>query len=373
MRWIMVIIALAFLLSTFLMYDSGSRRGGSGSSGEMADYAVADVNGRRLMRSALEQRVRQHLEELGNTELTSADWPYIYQAALDQYVMEQQLAQEVKDSGIKISDAEAEQAMKDYADQYFPTREAFYQTLERSGIKVADYKKNVAQQLASQQLVISSIGTVAVSEDEVAEFYENMKDLFFRQPSGFKISLANFSSKEEAEKLKGRLDEGMAWSMATSGDMVVSSDVVSITTEPVFVPDSTFEDYLAPMKSLDIGVASPVFELSSEDFAVGVKDEKVEEQVSALDEVSADIRGLLLRQKESSALNNFNQELLGRAKIVIHDPSLFPSKSQEVLPVTESRPEDSGDTVPAQTESSVASPDAETEIVDIDAEVVSGE
>jgi hypothetical protein len=345
MRWIMIVIVIAFLVSTFLMYESGSRRGGVSSSGQMEDYAVADVNGRRLMRSALEQRVRQYVEEQGTRELESTDLPFIYQSALNQYAMEQQMAQEVQDSGIVISDADAEQAMKNYADQAFPTREAFYQFLDRSGRKVEDYKKDIARQMASQRLIEESIGIVTVSEDEAVEFYDSTKNLFFRQPSGFNISLATFASEDEAVKVRNSLLEGDLWESATSGDVVDAAKVIDITTAPVFVPESAFNDYLEPMKSLKLGAVSPVFEISSDDFAVGVKNEAVEEKISPYDEVSADIRVLLQQQKERTALTNFSQGLLGRARIVIHDPDLFPSQTEEVLPVTDTLSEISTDVV----------------------------
>ena len=130
MRWIMLAIVVAFLLSTFLMYEGrGTRRGPRQSSnGAMEDYEVAQVNGRPLMRSELEQRLRNYLENYGQHGMASVDMPALYKSLLDQYAFELQLAQEVRDRGIQVTDAEAEQAMKDYADQAFPTREAFYQS-----------------------------------------------------------------------------------------------------------------------------------------------------------------------------------------------------------------------------------------------------
>lgn len=334
MRWIMVIIVLAFLMSTFLMYDSGPR-GGDGSSGQAADYAVADVNDRRVMRSTLDQRVRQYIETQG-VEFASTDLPFIYQSALNQYAIEQQMAREVQDRGIVISDADAEQAMKNYADQAFPTREAFYQFLARSGLKTGDYKKNIAQQMAYQQLIQESIGVVTVSEDEAVGFYDTMKDIFFKQPAGFNVSLAHFASEDEAEKTRKRLLEGVSWEASTSKDV---ANATNVTAAPVFIPESIFDGYLAPMKSLDLGAVSPVFEIASNDFTVGVKNEVVEEKISPYDDVSADIRALLQQQKERTAITNFSQALLSRARVVIHDPSLFPPEATEVLPVTVSSPD----------------------------------
>ncbi|GHS92946.1 hypothetical protein AGMMS50276_02040 [Synergistales bacterium] len=335
MRWVMLIIVLAFLLSTFLMYDSGSsRRGSRNADGQLEDYVVAEINGTRLMRSVLERSVAQYVEQAGLRSLTSVDMPGIYQATLSQYALEQQMAREVRDSGITVSDAEAEQAMKDYADQMFPTREAFYQSLEQSGIKRDEYRKNIAQQMATQRWVESNIGEIAVSEDEAVAFYDSMKS-FFRRPAGFMVNIATFASKDEAVKARAALLDGELWLDAVSGDAVDKAKVKDVTGEPIFIADSAFDSYLTPMSSDKVGAVSQIFEIMSDDFSVGVKTERVEETVSSYDEVSADMRSILQQQKGRDAVNALSQGLLSRAKIVILDDSLFPPQEQEVLPVTE--------------------------------------
>lgn len=346
MRWIMIVITVAFLLSSFLAYDSGSRGGGG-----QADYAVAEINGKKLMLSALNRRVGAYLEEMGNRELTSLDWPQIYQSTLRQYAMEQQMAQEVRDSGISVTDEEVKQEVNDYADRAFPTREAFYETLERSGMKLADYQRDVAQQMAGQRLIQATIGAVTVSEDEAVQFYDSTKELFFRQPAGFKVSMANFSGKEPAEKLRKLLEDGKSWEAVTSEDRPASSDMLAATTEPRFIPESAFQERFAPMKDLKIGEVSAVFELVSDDWVVAIKNEAVEAKTTPYAEVSADIRMLLQQQKERESMERFSQALLERAQIKILDASLFPSQRPEVLPVTENV---SGD---APTEQSALKPE----------------
>ncbi|MDR2522673.1 MAG: SurA N-terminal domain-containing protein [Synergistaceae bacterium] len=325
-KWILWVIVVAFLASTFFMYETG-RGGGSGG---LEDYAAAEVNGRPLMRSALDQRVRLLLAESGGRDMASIDLylPYLYQTALNQYAMERQMEQEVRDSGITVSDAEADQVMKEYADQAFPTREAFYQYLERRGEKLEDYRRNIARQMASERLLQQSVGPVNVGGDEAREFYENMKAFAFRQPAGFNVNLARFSSEAGAERFRGLLLGGVEWADAASGD-VVSADRVTAS----YFPESVFDGALSPLKSLDLGVVSPVFEPSSGDFTVGIKREAVEEKFTPYDEVSADVSAWLIQQKKREVINEFTQGLLTRAKIVIHDKTLFPSESPELLPV----------------------------------------
>ena len=223
-----------------------------------------------------------------------------------------------------MTDAEAEQAMKEYADQAFPTREAFYQSLERSGIKVEDYKKGIARQMANERLMHAAVGEVVVSEDEAVHFYDTMKELFYRQPEGFKVHLARFTASGDAEALRERLMGGESWEAAVSDDAMASRDVISVTDKAIFLSGGAFDSgALAPMKSLDVGQVSPVLELASGDFAVGLKSEKVEERITPYDEVSADVRVLLKQQKERQNLEAFERSLRDKAKVEIYDEALF--------------------------------------------------
>ena len=332
MKWIMIIIVVTFLLSTFLMYEGRSgRRGPSRSAdGTMTDYEVAAVGGRPLMRSELENRLRAYLENSGLRNAASLDMPAVYQAVLDQYVLEQQLENEVRKADIAISDADAEQAMKAYADSAFPTREAFYAALERQGISSAEYKKNLARQLAVQQLLHVAVGDVTVSEDEAVKFYDSIKDQLFRTPAGVNLQVARFGASADAEALRASLQAGTDWAQATSGDALASMDVLSVTREPLFLPESAFTGALAELASLDVGAVSPVFSATSGDFSVAVKTELVSESIRPYEDVSSDVRAFLRSQEERRKLNDYEAALMAKAEVVIYDASLFPASADAV-------------------------------------------
>ncbi|MCR5347462.1 MAG: SurA N-terminal domain-containing protein [Fretibacterium sp.] len=336
MKWIMIVIVVAFLLSTFLMYEGRSSRGPRrNADGTMADYEVASINGRILMRSELERLLRGTLERMNQRSLVSVDVPALYQSILDQYVLEVQTEREVSDRGIEVSDAEAELAMKEYADTYFPTREAFYQALQMSGIKVEDYKKDVARQMAVQQLYRMELGEVVASEDQALNFYDVMKNIFYRTPEGFMVHFADFKSSADAEALHSRLAalEGPVtsadWMLAISDDRLSSRDIANVTKEPMFLPVSAFRGAFSPMASLDVGQVSPVFSMSSDDFALGLKTEHRQESVRSYDEVSGDIRVMLREQELQQRTTDFQRRLRENAEVEIYDTSLFPKPVSE--------------------------------------------
>ena len=361
MKWVMAIIVVAFLLSTFLMYEGrGTRRTpGRNPDGSMTDYEVAQINGRSLMRSELENRLRNYLSTYSTRSAESLDMPAIYQAVLDQAVLESQMAKEVEALGINISDAEADRAMKNYADQYYPTRETFYQALANSGIKVDDYKRSLARQMANDQLLRMAIGIVLISEDKAVEFYDTMKNLLYTTPEGYNLHMADFKTESDAEFMRAKLEAGEAWADIVSNDELASHDVVNITRKPVFLPATAFSTgTLSVLASIDVGKVSPVFAVSSEDFAVAVKTEHVDASVRPYSEVSGDIKNLLTGQEERKKLEDYQKYLLGRAQLVINDQELFarPAVSEDKAPAVE-------EVIPelAETEPVSAEPKAEEE------------
>ena len=326
MKWVMAIIVVAFLLSTFFMYEGRStRRPSVNADGTMSDYEVAKINGRSLMRSELETRTRNYLSTLSTRNLASLDMAAIYQTVLNQAVLESQLVKEIDDQGIKVSDADAEQAMKVYADTYYPTRETFYQALANSGIKVEDYKRNLARQIAVDQLMTNAIGEIDISEDQALEFYDSMKNLFYTQPEGFMVHMADFKTSADAEAFRAKLVAGESWDVIASEDK--GDELVNITKAPVFLPSSALRlGTLSVLASLDISEPSEVFSVSSSDFAVGLKASHVDQSTRPYGEVSGDIKALLTQEEQRKRLADYEESLRTKAQVVINDEELFTSK-----------------------------------------------
>ena len=333
MKWIMALIVIAFLLSTFFMYEGRTTRRtpGRNADGSMSDYEVANINGRSLMRSELEQRLRNYLSNYGSRSAESLDMPAIYKAVLDEAVLESQLTKELDESGIRVSDAEAEQAMKDYADRYYATRETFYQALANSGIKVDDYKRQLARQIATEQLFRNAIGEVVISEDQATQFYDTMKTLIYSRPEGFMVHMSDFNNNEAAEDFRAKLLAGESWDVIVSSDVLASKDLINITRAPVFLPVSAMQSgTLSVMASVDVGQPSEVFSVSSSDFAVGLKTSHVDASVSPYEEVSADIKNMLTNQEQRKRLSDYEASLRNKAQLVINDQELFTSPAVSV-------------------------------------------
>lgn len=322
-KWIMAAIVVVFVLSIFLMYGPGGGRG-TGSK----DYAVAEVDGNRIMRSQIESGLAEMAEQAQNTEITSEDLPLLRQNVLDSIIIEAALKKEAKEKNIKVTDEEVQKIITQIESQ-FPTKEAFMQYMEQSGINEKKMKEDVADRLAQQKVLESVAGNVVVSDDEVLKFYESTKDLFFRRPAGYNVNFASFGTKEQAQKAREQLVAGTQWDKVLEG---LSSDVRNSTPyeKPTFVAEKDLTGEMKVLLNLPVGKPSPVLSVTSEDILLVMKRSKSPERILALSEVKGEIQKMLQAQRERELQQKFFQELKSNTSVKILDPSIFPApKSPE--------------------------------------------
>jgi len=322
-KWIMAAIVVVFVLSIFLMYGPGGGRG-TGSK----DYAVAEVDGNRIMRSQIESGLAEMAEQAQNTQITSEDLPFLRQNVLDSIIIETALKKEAKEKNIKVTDEEVQKIITQIESQ-FPTKEAFMQYMEQSGINEKKMKQDVTDRLAQQKVLESVAGDVVVSDDEVLKFYESTKDLFFRRPAGYNVNFASFGTKEQAQKAREQLVAGAQWDKVLEG---LSSDVRNSTPygKPTFVAEKDLTGEMKVLLNLPVGKPSPVLSVTSEDILLVMKRSKSPERVLALSEVKDEIQKMLKAQRERELQQKFFQELKAKTPVKVLDASIFPApKSPE--------------------------------------------
>ena len=336
MRGIMIVIVIAFLASSFLMYDLGRSRSGEAPSvspdGRLQDYVVASVNGHELRRSDLEVMVRNYIQQSNIRELTPEDIPHLYQATLDNAIFQMELDREVNTRNIDISEEEITSQVNIMAD-HFPTREAFFQSVERSGVRMEDLRRDIRRRLAMEKTVESYMAEhVVVSDDAVYDFYDALKGLFYTAPRGFTFDFVVLSYDRAAEDLQAKLSEDSARWHEIISEFPLSSDIIRQSTEPSFFSEAglSADVVMSYMIDIDIEEVGPVTEVGANEFMIVIKREDLEETVRPFDEVSMDIREMLEGQQQRVAFERFRNELIARAVVEIFDHSLFPA------PVTDS-------------------------------------
>ncbi len=322
-RWIMIAVAVLFVLSIFGMYGFQGSSRGRPQEGEGGDYVVAEIDGRSVMRSALDQSVRNYVDRMNVRDITPDDIPRLYEATLESLVITHRLAVEAERSGLKATEDEINEAVREVSEQ-FPTKEAFMQFLDQSGIRMAEFRENLSTQIVQRKLVDRVSAGIAATDEDALEFYDKTKDLFFHSPAGYTMDYARLKNEDAAVKIVEAVGQGAEWNSVW--ESVASADIIERTPEtgPVFVVGSAFQEELAPFVELEIGRIGGPVAVASDDFFIGIKREKVEESTVPFEAVSGDVKALLTEEKKREAQAAFFKDLREKASVVILDADLFP-------------------------------------------------
>ena len=319
---IMIAVIVLFVVSIFAGYGLYSRSGQGGDG--QRDYAVAEVDGKDVMRSDIEKGTMQLAEQLGSErEITSADIPFMRKAILDSTAIEAELEKEIKNRKIEVTQDEIEENYTSIMDSY-PTREEFKAFLERSGITEAQVKSDIKKQISQRKVLDALSAEIDVPAEDARKFYDSAKTFLYKQPAGFKVNIATFRSNEAAKLAQKSIEGGEGW------DKVMEQHKADIMTstpydKPVLITEQMMVDSLAALKDLPLNKVSPVMPVTSSDSYVAVKRSKEAEKQLSYNEVSADLVAMIRSQKAQEKQQEFYEELLSRAKIKILDPEIFPA------------------------------------------------
>ena len=200
----------------------------------------------------------------------------------------------------------------------------FYQVLANNGIKMEDYRRLQARQMATNRVVREAIGEVVISEDEAVQFYNIMKTRRYGRPEGFNLHVANFRTSDDAAFFRSKLLAGEKWTDIVSSDALASCDIVNISSNPIFLPATSFMfGRLSEVESLDVGLPSEIMVMASDDYAIVLKDEHFDAETKPYDEVSDDVRTTLIQQEENRRITDYQNRLISKAQVVINDTELF--------------------------------------------------
>ena len=319
---IMIAVIVLFVVSIFAGYGLYARSG-KGSDGQR-DYAVAEINGKDVMRSDIEKGTMQLAEQLGSEkEVKSADIPLMRKAILDSTAIEAELEKEIKSRNIEVTEDEIDEAYTNIMDSY-PTREEFKAFMERSEITEVQVKSDIKKQISQKKVMDALAAEINVPDDEARKFYDSAKTFLYKQPAGFKVNIATFKSNEAAKLAQKSIEGGEGW------DKVMDQHKADIMTstpydKPVLITVQMMVDSLAALKDLPLNKVSPVMPVTSSDSYVAIKRSKEAEKQLSYNEVSADVVAMIKNQKAQEKQQEFYEELLSRAKIKILDPEIFPA------------------------------------------------
>jgi hypothetical protein len=319
-RAIMIVVVVVFVLSIFTMYLTGSSR--SSRKSPEGDVPVASVGGQKIMASQIMAGVQDFAEQSGQTDFSPESIVEMRKNVLNSIAMQHMLQKEASRLKIKAPEDEIDMAIKRIENQ-FPTKEAFQQYMESRDIRMKDLREQIGMQLAQRMVLDAGAGDVEVGEEEAREFYDQTKELFFRQPEGFNVMFARFMSLEVAEKARQELLDGSSWDDVVKKYEDVTIDF-TVSSEPAFVTAKEFsEGSLKALNATPQGKVSEPLELSKTDVVVLVKEKKLAERIVPYEEASADVRSMISEQKKQVKQNEYLETLLAGADIRMLDQEFF--------------------------------------------------
>jgi hypothetical protein len=323
-KWIMTTVILLFVLSCFGGYGLYVRgnKNHQANNGQMQDYPVAEVNGRNVMRSEIENGLSSMAQQYGKN-VQSTDLPILRQMVLDNLIIQSEVEKDIKDKDIDVTKDEINAQYEKIMDSY-PTREEFKDYLQRSGITEKQVKDDIKKQLQQQKLFDSIAAGVSVDDKEAHAFYDSAKSIIFKRPAGVNVNMAMFSNAQAAGLAQKAIASGAKW------DGIIEEQKASVITatsfdKPELVTDKMMVGPLAKLKNYPLNKITPVITLSSSDAMIAIKRSKEAARVMTYDEVSSDVVNTLKNQKLQQKQRDYLTELKKKADVKVLDPTVFPA------------------------------------------------
>jgi predicted nucleic acid-binding protein len=318
-KGIMISVVILFIISIFAGYGMYTRSGGGKRTKD--DYVVAEINGNKVMRSQLERGVADLAERSGMKNVTEADVVRLRRQFIDTLAIDQEFRKEIAARKINVSEAEIDAALKDIQN-HFPTIEAYREYIQQRQINEKNLRKEIADNIAQQKILAMEVSGVTISGDEDVKFYDTLKELFFTRPETILVRAAHLKDRDKAQRFSEELLAGASWNdlgRAFSDDL---ASPVSEDSTVALAKGRVPEEIWTVVASLDDGAVTPPVVIS-EDIYVLERISRDEGGVIPFEDVSADVRELILGEKRKEAQRAYFASLRERATVRLLDAPLF--------------------------------------------------
>jgi foldase protein PrsA len=190
---------------------AGCGGGGGGSSLGQEDAAV--VNGEHISRALLDKRTHEaecsyKLQKKTFPKAGSQEYQSIQGTILQNLVQRTQLAQKAPGLGVKVTDKQVEDQLKNLKKQYFGGSEKKYQSeLKRQCVTDADVRDDLRANLLSNAIFKKVTADAKVSDAEVRAYYDGHRQVY-TTPQTRVVSHILVKDKALADRLYAQLKGG---------------------------------------------------------------------------------------------------------------------------------------------------------------------
>ncbi len=230
--------------------------------------------------------------------------------------------------GIEVGQEKVEQKYQEIAQSY-TSEEALEQELEGRGFEIEFFKNELRDQTLREEIYNEVTGDIEISEQEIKDFYEQNKEIYFKVPEKVKVShiLAQYNESgqeaSEAEKkealdkiefIKSEIEEGKDFAEVAKeySDDALSAENggdLGYITKGQMVKE--FEDMAFQLEAGE--VSSPVETIYG--YHILKVTDKQEEYIEEYEDVEETAKQYLVNEKKSEAWEDFVYGLLDEAEI----------------------------------------------------------
>lgn len=295
------------------------------NGGGYIDRVLLRVNGEPILQSDLEEQweyIQPGLQGLPREQLQAQE-PEIRKAVVAQMADNLLLMQRADEMGISASTNQIDRAVARVMQQQgLSSEEELEQALAASGMTLAEMREQFAERIVQQTLIYQEIQPqLFVSEAEIQRYYEEHVDEF-TQPAEVMFQQAFFvveegnraSARQAAESALADLQGGA--SLAAIGERYPG---VRIQEGGDWV---TLEDLRPELAAMIEGLAIGDYELVETPLAFHIVQviNRRDTRVQPFEEVSREVRNILLRQREEAATAEYTDRLRESAYIEVMAP-----------------------------------------------------
>ena len=152
---------------------------------------------------------------------------------INQLIIKTLLDQEAEARGIKVSNKDVDKAVKEMMDK-MGGRDQLMETLKQNGVSVAEFKKDLKEQVKMQKLAAEA-GKINVTEADCKDFYNKNQSQFKHgdqvrashilisaNPYQLQQELDNPNKKLDEKELKAKVEKALAEKEAEAEKLVVN-------------------------------------------------------------------------------------------------------------------------------------------------------
>ncbi len=309
---------IALLLSLMLASPALAAPARPAAAGDI-DRILVVVNDDVITETELADRLAQTRKQLAAERIKAPPDDILRKQLLDRMVLERLQLQLAAQTGIRVSEADVDQALESIARRNKLSVEDFRKALARSGIDIAAHRAQTRDQMIIQQLLEREINNrVNVTESEVGHFLENPQnradmDVTYNL-SHILIGIPESASPEAIQTAKKRAGDILR-QLKAGGDFEQIAVSYSQGADALKggglgwkKPGELPELFLGALKNLSPGDVSEILRSPNGFHILKLNDKRGAAQAEAVTQTHA--RHILLRPSEIQSLEDARQKLL---------------------------------------------------------------